>query len=566
MRTLSNILPRLLAVTLTSALLMSVIVPVFQARPSPVQDQKRRKLQKTGASDAVALLAYLLDRYVENPANKTELDRKLSGALSRIQDSRSIARRLVENFRKIPLAERQAVFGKYGDLRSQDSVPVAEIKAAFKRAIESAPRVGTVDKQPKPDDFPAPQNPSQKRIRSEGSTQPKLGSVEDDRSYTHPFAIEENLPGWQLIPASFPRISNFSPYQRGYELQFRGIYCVHETYSDRGSDSDEIYVVTSVVDTSTGETTTMDHPRGRPPYYEDVDEGEKRDGPVRAIWSGTPANLAMFVVVREQDEGDPRLFRDSLGTIVSAAYHLSEDTTIIPPVSLIMLLVGGIIEISTQFLDAVFGPGDDTIDMDGFSIGAEQLREFATHALNSVRNRPLHHFYSIHTNRDMEARYFVMYGVQGSITEAPGPRVVPPPIAFPDLVVSRFIEAGRAKLQDGEIYLPVKIDVKNSGVFAAGVFKVEIRIKDSTGRIYSVPLTVVGSADARFPASSAPLAPGATLTFEGVVKISARERGRRVMLHAVADTCADAGLSAPCRVRESDESNNASVPITVELP
>jgi hypothetical protein len=51
-----------------------------------------------------------------------------------------------------------------------------------------------------------------------------------------------------------------------------------------------------------------------------------------------------------------------------------------------------------------------------------------------------------------------------------------------------------------------------------------------------------------------------------VVTVASRTPARVAALQAVADTCAEGGLPAHCRVRESDESNNISAAITVRLP
>lgn len=147
-----------------------------------------------------------------------------------------------------------------------------------------------------------------------------------------------------------------------------------------------------------------------------------------------------------------------------------------------------------------------------------------------------------------------------------------PPGPMPDLTITTFETTGpaTARTTSGHVEVPVRVVVKNQGGAAAGVFKVSTDYQDSTGRTYMCPFSVPGQEDTWCPHTDAPLAAGSEVTFEGKV-VFTLTRGETVSLWAIADSCADEEhftepLVTHCRVVESNEDNNDSAPISVQLP
>jgi len=165
----------------------------------------------------------------------------------------------------------------------------------------------------------------------------------------------------------------------------------------------------------------------------------------------------------------------------------------------------------------------------------------------------------------------------------PGPeplRQVPTPTRTPtpapaDLIVTAWRNTGPVTrgyaititaLLPGDFEVPFQVVVKNQGGLPAGIFKVSVSYTGPDGT-FVIPFTVPGQQDNRYPYTSAPLAAGASVTFEGKVILSARLQGQTVSLRALADSCAgEERMPGYCRVQESNEGNNESAPVAVSLP
>lgn len=144
-------------------------------------------------------------------------------------------------------------------------------------------------------------------------------------------------------------------------------------------------------------------------------------------------------------------------------------------------------------------------------------------------------------------------------------RTGPPPA--PDLVVTSFKTMGSAQYTDNGYELPVRLTVANQGNADADVFKVSVDYTTDQGS-FVVPFTV-SSPDhyyAWYPYTSGPLAPGASVLFDGVVTFAhlSSLNCRTLSLSALADSCSgDEFMPPACRVAESDEGNNQSAPLIV---
>jgi hypothetical protein len=114
--------------------------------------------------------------------------------------------------------------------------------------------------------------------------------------------------------------------------------------------------------------------------------------------------------------------------------------------------------------------------------------------------------------------------------------------------------------------VPIRVTILNQGGSPADTFKVSTSV--STGSDSSlVRFSVPGSDSDWHPSTSAPLAAGAEVSFDGVVTILDDLQGQTVSLRALADSCAgDEVMPEYCRVQESNEDNNESSPVSVSLP
>lgn len=135
---------------------------------------------------------------------------------------------------------------------------------------------------------------------------------------------------------------------------------------------------------------------------------------------------------------------------------------------------------------------------------------------------------------------------------------------LPDVVVESAEVTGLPVINDSqEREVPVTVTVRNDGNVPADSFKVgaefSVSVDDTTGTAFLVPDR--GGSEAFAPR---PFAPGATITFRGVVVFEPREGP--VTLRMKGDTCFGDDLVEPCRIDEFDENNNLSQDLRVTLP
>ncbi|TCP41403.1 CARDB domain-containing protein [Rhodovulum marinum] len=141
-----------------------------------------------------------------------------------------------------------------------------------------------------------------------------------------------------------------------------------------------------------------------------------------------------------------------------------------------------------------------------------------------------------------------------------------------DLVVSNVQPNGAPVINaDNAVEYPLRVVVTNQGTDPAGPFKVSTHYSGGAidpARTFSVGFDVPpGAPFVYYPSTTTPLAPGASVTFDGHLVFHPAEHGVNVALSARADSCAGDEMMPPyCRVEESNEGNNASAPITLALP
>lgn len=141
-----------------------------------------------------------------------------------------------------------------------------------------------------------------------------------------------------------------------------------------------------------------------------------------------------------------------------------------------------------------------------------------------------------------------------------------PPAAIPDLVITDFETTGAPFFREDQgVSVPVSVVIKNQGNANAGIFKVSLHYTGSQGGPFAVAFQVEGQANLWYPYTSASLAPGNEVTFEGnALFIHGNDT---VSLWAFADSCSgDEFMPEYCRVNESNETNNESEIITLTLP
>lgn len=146
-------------------------------------------------------------------------------------------------------------------------------------------------------------------------------------------------------------------------------------------------------------------------------------------------------------------------------------------------------------------------------------------------------------------------GVRTRENEPPDRRATPA-----DLVVVLSGRGPPIAAREGGFHLPIRIEVTNRGQTAAGPFKVAIETPNGV-----VPFDISGSSPEWY-AETDGLGAGRSFSRDAVALIRAGE-GQTVSLAAFVDSCAgDEFMPAHCRVQESDERNNRSAAIDVQMP
>jgi hypothetical protein len=141
---------------------------------------------------------------------------------------------------------------------------------------------------------------------------------------------------------------------------------------------------------------------------------------------------------------------------------------------------------------------------------------------------------------------------------------------LPDVVVESAEVIGTPVTNDsGDREITVTVTVRNDGNVPADSFKVAAEydtpaFTDTSGARFSVPDNEGSAAFA-----PGPFAPGATITFTGVVVVTNSDAVGAATLRMKGDSCfGDEELEPPpfCRVDEFDENNNLSQDLPVTLP
>lgn len=137
----------------------------------------------------------------------------------------------------------------------------------------------------------------------------------------------------------------------------------------------------------------------------------------------------------------------------------------------------------------------------------------------------------------------------------------------PDLVVTSLTTNGTPTVNaDNSAEVPILVVVRNNGTASAGIFKVSVQYTVNS-QTFVVAFTVAGQTDIWYPWTDAALAPGEQVMFAGTLTFHPSLHNVTVSLEAVADsTDGDEFIPATGRVLESDETNNVSSPVEVDLP
>ena len=137
----------------------------------------------------------------------------------------------------------------------------------------------------------------------------------------------------------------------------------------------------------------------------------------------------------------------------------------------------------------------------------------------------------------------------------------------PDLVVTAFHQRGPAVVNhENRAVVPVHVVVRNQGNADAKVFKVSTRYKDARNT-HVVAFTVPRQGHPWYPYTWDALEAGAELVLEGVVTFDSALHDTTVLLFAIADSCdGEEFMPVYCRVEESDETNNQSTLVAVNVP
>ena len=550
---------------LTLSMPPAITMPATVHAQAAPQRKWNRQIAKSQSSDTVPMFVYLLDRYARNVSGKTELDKAVEVAMAKHKHRRDTAARLIRNFKAIPLAQRQAAFGKFADPTEQ-TIAAQQIKNTIINSLRAA-RPDRATKQPPIPDPPLKQ--TEKGSRSERAEPP-------------PAPEEGYVQAALFRPASFrftPSASAEPPLDEPLQIRYVGLYCREEAFEDQGSNADEIYLITNVIDVAraTSEGSPITHPVGSHDYA-GMDTREIREGPVVSVYTGPPKDLTLIVTMMEFDFGDPNAFREdvrlvtdivlaSVGALVGSLGGVAG--------AIIGAAIGaGIGELIVDLINGLLDTGDDLIEVTDLFLSADDLANMYRQPLQDRRGdrdgdrgrTTVQYHFSTRHNENEDADYFALFRVHDPNLHAvlPGARAE---VAPPDLIVSRLEATGSPVVTATGIEVPFIIEVRNQGVAPAAIFKVEVEFSGRSVDFINVPFTVPGSPDTTYPFSRLALSSGRSVVFAGRLVLPLFERGARVSIRAKADSCAsDEFLPAHCRVLKSDERNNQSRTITISLP
>jgi len=367
---------------------------------------KERSLRRLADPEAAALFVHLVERYSKNVRDKTQLDESIEQQLARTPGARETATRMIERFRRIPIADRRAILGQWADISAEQKIPLSQYRVAFDRLAKSAkkpqPATGQDEHRVRPR---SSVNVKHSRSASQTKTAPVPG-----RRPNRP-ATNANRPRVQsalqvlgqprfnrTVPAS--AVANPVLQQDRFALRYEGMWCHSETDEDAvldGPFNDEIYVVTQVID-SHGDDWTTTHPRPHDPkWYTDVNDNDHRRGPRRRCWGGEDGKaaqaLTLIVTAFEHDNGDV----DVVAGIISLVGLLAA----VLCAAGLGLAVGCAAAIVSALLlalwDILTGGVDDLISVVTLPIAARQIMDWADQPPRLSRRGNLpYHFSTIH--------------------------------------------------------------------------------------------------------------------------------------------------------------------------
>lgn len=329
-----------------------------------------RPMKPAPNPEAAALILGLLARYADDVQDKTEVDRSVARALDAM-NARAALRDGIRRFEARPIAERRLALGSFADTDLRAKRPVDRYRAVFgqlgrTRGAVVAPLV------------PATlADPFGVATTSGATTNTKLARQENLGPL--PQVAPRVVKGALGAPAAGSGLQVLRPATTPGEpwsvVKYTGLWCESEMDWDRGSDSDEIYVVVSALTLGADGlpvVTSTRHPMTQA-YYGDVDSREKRDWPIAEVWRGTGQDLQLVVHVMEQDGGDPDAFLAAVGATWATGLGVAVLTG---GIALVGAALASIFETVVWILDLVFGAADDPVgDPQSITLSAERLRQ-----------------------------------------------------------------------------------------------------------------------------------------------------------------------------------------------
>lgn len=266
--------------------------------------------------------------YADGARPRGELARRAVARLEEIDPDRNISRRIARNFGRVSHRQRVRAFGKFDPGRF--------------RAVALVQEHGL---------FQIP---------------PKEGAV---------VFLKEDDVGDPVRP-TYPEGTEFT-------ILYTGLYC-NDSSGDRFlvGPSDETYVITSVVSIENGQNVirqTM-HPVGDPDqHYDDVDDGETRNGPVAAVWQGPQrdSEISVITVVMEHDEGKPNAYAEEIAAVL-------EVIVILGGWNPAALATQAIVALAALALNWVLDSDDDMLGTDVTVLSREQLGYYGQAPLSSL--------------------------------------------------------------------------------------------------------------------------------------------------------------------------------------
>ncbi|MCC6447008.1 MAG: hypothetical protein IT210_26585 [Armatimonadetes bacterium] len=410
---------------LTSWALLFILITslsgIAQEKPPQVKRDpaRQRRIQRSNstANEAATLILTLLDRYARNVRNKTDLDRQLEKRLAGNPRSRSIAKRMVSASRRIS-GERQRAVRSLDQEADSDRFE-ERYRLAFQKLRQDYPSsklAGSREMRDKRSGL------TRKHSRSE-SPADELDADKggpERRSPVKEKSRRNERPERSLFPADLFS----SPIRLAgqgaslYQLYFNGMWCHYETDEDHLTDSDEIYIIVSVLD-EYGNSVTRRYPqRHDPPYYWDVDTGEYRpkSGSIALAWGGVNGlaarDLIVTIWVWEQDSGNAEEIEEATDLAWKVALTICgatiEDAGPVPCV--LSIIAAGVIDAVVAI--ATGGEDDLVGDAKTVEVSADQMENWVNGGMRTFRREDLScHFRTIHngSGRTEGADYHVYF-------------------------------------------------------------------------------------------------------------------------------------------------------------